>query len=370
MAAPNRAALLKALQSRNREKRSGATVWGDLIASIQQGKAIPIVGDSVRMDRIFAFDPSQKTPPPCEDLLALTWAEQIGYPLPQAGKLAPIAQYNLVKRNGQREQAKRDFLTFLKETYLYLAQELDEEAKEIVEEEALDRQIHDRTFSEIVEELGHPYYNEDEDPLRLLGRLPLPIYVTTSPYRFLEQALRSEKGANFPFRTQVCFWNGRPLQVEPEHEPDPNYRPTPEEPLIYYLFGHEAYPETLVLSEDDHLDYLVAVTGPPEQYDPIIPATLRNALARSTLSLLGYRLHSWDFRVLFRTLRHFQSSEDRRFRIAVQLEPEMEDEKQIRDDARSYLRDYFGIASYQVVWSDVDDFLQQLWQNWQRSRQV
>ena len=49
------------------------------------------------------------------------------------------------------------------------------------------------SFSAIASQLGYPKYaSADDDPLRLLARLPLSIYITTSGHDFMERALADE----------------------------------------------------------------------------------------------------------------------------------------------------------------------------------
>ena len=42
---------------------------------------------------------------------------------------------------------------------------------------------------------------------------------------------------------------------------DKHYRPAPERPLVYHLFGHlrEKEPDLVVLTEDNYFDYLIGV---------------------------------------------------------------------------------------------------------------
>jgi hypothetical protein len=182
-------------------------------------------------------------------------------------------------------------------------------------------------FSDIAHQLDYPYFADarTEDPLRLLAKLPLSVYVTTSYYDFMERALDSE--GRHP-RTQICFLFGEPSNVAPEHRPDPDIVLTPERPLVYHLHGFERYPESLVLSEDDYLGFLARVSEEGKDTKmPFVPLYLSDALAVSSLILLGYRLHDWDFRVLFRGIirakkgAEMYRSAQGKFGLAIQLDP-------------------------------------------------
>lgn len=71
-------------------------------------------------------------------------------------------------------------------------------------------------------------------------------------------------------------------------------------PLIYHLFGDYAEPQSLVLSENDLLDFLVASIS--EQ--PPLPNSLRRALQRSGQNFLfvGFGIRHWYLRVLMKAL--------------------------------------------------------------------
>lgn len=359
---PNRRAALLDLLDAAPPPASQETFWGDLIPRIRQGKLIPLISHSVRGDHIFNVGGTGGTGPPrsSEEDLALYWARLLSYPFPDVDTLARVAQYNLV-HSRDTEQAKSRYLLFIKQTLLRLAEQLDPDVAETVAE--LRQQLDELTFSDIVTDLDYPRFEtHDSDSLRLLARLPLPIYLTTSPHNFMERALRAEGRERF--RTQVCLWRGDTLQVAPEHRPDPDYIPTPEEPLIYYLYGHEAYPSTMVISEDDYLDFLMRIAQPVDPTRPVIPLYLRQALANSSLLLLGYRLHDWEFRVLFRGLIHAQHIQRRFFSLAIQLDPSHQEAIADVEAARRYLREYFKPARFEVAWSDVDSFVHQLWKEW------
>ena len=116
-------------------------------------------------------------------------------------------------------------------------------------------------MSEFAGRLGYPRLDRGaDDPLLILANLPCPIYLTTSPYTFIEEALRrGRQGAE-----------ERVLPLAPGLDNVPSvfaaagqsaiYRAQPAEPLVYHLYGLDAYPDSLVLTEDDHLDFLMAVS--------------------------------------------------------------------------------------------------------------
>lgn len=377
--ARRRRSLLDKIQPR-RPSAADDSFWDDLCRRIEQGKVIPILSESVQSDVIFhlpdepAEQPAPDDSPPDAVLnqpaltvleeLANLWADSIGYPLGDRHRLARVAQYNAV-RSIDQEQAKNDYLSFLKWALLRLA-EGDEQVADLVEE--LEDQANELSFTDLAAELEYPQFPRPEsDPLRLLARLPLPIYITTSYHEFVEQALQRE--GRTP-RTQVCLWRGEFSSGEQAALWDPDYLPSPAEPVVYHLHGHEDYPSTLVLSEDDYLDYLVRITQPIDPARPMIPYYLREALAESSLLLLGYRLQDWDFRVLFRGLIQANHNSLRLFSLAIQLDPSAQEGIANPQEARRYLESYFEPSRFKVSWGSVQAFSARLWDEWNRWRRA
>jgi hypothetical protein len=66
--------------------------------------------------------------------------------------------------------------------------------------------------------------------------------------------------------------------------------PTAEQPLVYYLFGHHEDRESLVLTEADLIEFLVAIVGAK----PPVPDQVRSILADPDASYLFLgRWRSW-----------------------------------------------------------------------------
>ncbi|MEZ4661349.1 MAG: SIR2 family protein [Caldilineaceae bacterium] len=398
--ATERQSALSKLKEERRNKRQDAVetsnsdqdFWNDLYGRLRDGKVVPIIGNALRNNRIFDIndddDLGLPSPAPNNDddalnkldrvasdhlsvdeELAEMWAESIGYPLPDQPQLPRVAQFHRVISDDMR-QAKSNYLKFLKECLLDVAAK-DAAVVEVVE--GLRSQIIEKNFSDIVAELDYPHFSvQRPDPLRILAKLRLPIYVTTSYYDFLERALEKEGVPKEKIHTKFCLWNMESESVAPEHLPDPQYVPSRDEPVVYHLHGYEKYPRSLVLSEDDHLDYLLALAQDANANKPLIPLYLRTALEESSLLLMGYRLQDWDFRILYRGLINVQHSRlrmlDRMYSIAIQLDPKYQDRIQNKEKARQYLNDYFRSANFRVEWSSIDRFIVTLWNEYNQRR--
>jgi hypothetical protein len=158
--------------------------------------------------------------------------------------------------------------------------------------------------------------------------------------------------------------------VKPEHELDLKFVPSVSKPVVYHLYGLEDYASTLVLSEDDYMNFLISVMSDANSSHPIVPFGLTGKFPESKLLLLGYQLLDWDFRVLFRFLSKFRSNKNSQERgMVIQLkEP---DKKQLGEDISKtieYLKAYFNQenfeVNFEVKWRNVDDFVRELYTAW------
>ncbi len=356
--------------------------WDDLCIRIKQGTVIPIISNTLYGDSLFTplFDKllgssALDTPDPIanvvdapqpsakltvDEQLAEFWAGEIGYPLRDLHSLARVAQYNLVK-SADMEQAKRSYLDFLKEVLLKLVETTDPSSVALVQN--LRSRMGECSFSDLVSELDLPSdANPDANMLRLLARLNLPVYVTTSYYDFLERAIAAE---GRKAKTQIC---GDLSNLQPAHRLDRDFIPTQETPVVYHLHGLESYPSSLVLSEDDYMKFLVRITQPVDPEKPVIPLYLNEKLAESTLLLLGYRLSEWDFRATFRGLITAKDAPRRFYSLAIQLSPQAQGDVENPEEAQNYLTDYFKAANFRVIWDTNEGFVQRLWDEWNRWR--
>lgn len=357
----------------SREAITSTGFWDRILPCISQGVVVPIISNSFRIEQIFREDkngsdpgvaasPSDEEDRTVDEQLTKEWAEFIGYPMSDVYNLARIAQYFLVEQKDPI-RARAKYIEFLKALLLTIAQE-DEAYGDLVSE--LKTEAREKRFSEIVRQLDYPRFPEGvEDPLRLLAKLPLPIYITTSYYDFIERAL--EAVGKTP-TTQVCFWSGTGSSARAEHRPNPNYEPTPANPAVYHLFGLEDYPQTLVLSEDDFMNFLVSVVEDTNTQNPIVPLKLRQALAESPLLLLGYQLRDWDFRVLFRFILRFRREELSPRGMVIQLK---QDKHRIGtvEKTLKYLSNYLDKRQFDVEWTDTESFVRKLWDKWDDYRQ-
>ena len=340
--------------------------WEDIMPSINQGIVIPIISNSFRIEQVFREEKdaagSEEEALTIDEQLTTEWANWIEYPMHDKYNLARVAQYYLVEQK-DNPQARTKYFEFLKTVLLTIAKE-DKECANLADK--LKAQIQEQHFSEIVQQLDYPRFPQGvEDSLRLLARFPLPIYVTTSQSDFLERALETE--GKKP-RAQICVWSGVISSASAEHRTDPDFIPTITNPLVYHLFGLEDYPQTLVQSEDDYINFIMSMVEDTNTLNPIVPLNLRRALGESNLILLGYRLQDWDFRILFRFILKFRRDEFSPRGLVIQLR---QDGKEVENVQKSleYLSHYFDRRKFDIEWSNAEGFIHKLWNEWNTYRQ-
>ncbi len=125
-----------------------------------------------------------------------------------------------------------------------------------------------------------------------LASLPFSLILTTAQDGLLEQALR--KANRTPISQRYH------LRGDKRENPEFVLPGSPTSPLIFHLFGTADEPASLVLSENDVLDFLIRVVSER----PPLPNSLLRALKRVGQSFLfvGFGIKRWDLRVLLKVL--------------------------------------------------------------------
>jgi hypothetical protein len=205
-----------------------------------------------------------------------------------------------------------------------------------------------------------PDFRDDDDPHGLLADLPVSVYITTNYDDLMSQALMSRSRQP---RRAVCPWytqdrekllEARKLFKEPELA-------GPQAPIVYHLHGHHGTPDSLVLTEDDYIEFLVQAS----KNKNLLPAKVREALSSRMLLFIGYSLNDWTFRVLFRGLLAVQPSYAQYSHVSVQLPPARPGAS-AAEQARilDYLDEYFSKQRIYVFWGSAKEFSAQLRERW------
>lgn len=267
--------------------------WNLLLDRIADKRCTPFLGAGV-------------SPHPQAAQIARLWADEWKYPMPDSDDLGHVSQFLAVKsRDGMMPKEK---------------------------------------LLKIFRDTSKPDFDDPTEPHGLLADLNLPLYLTTNYDNFMYQALRSR---NRDPSQIVCRWN------DSVPKPTSLREPTPASPWVFHLHGSDLVTESLVLTDDDYLDFLLTSSRDKR----LLPHQVSRALADTSLLFLGYRLADWSFRVLFRGLIYAVPEARRRLNIAVQLPSPHSAEC-------DYLEAYFSNMKVQVYWGNATDFVKELRRRW------
>ena len=204
-----------------------------------------------------------------------------------------------------------------------------------------------------------PDFSDRDQPHRILADFRLPLYLTTNYDRFLSQAFGS---IGIAATARVSRWN-----FETRSEPGITDLPTSESPLVFHLHGSAANIPSMVLTEDDYVDFMTEAQVAPED---VVPLPIRTALATTNLLFVGYSLHDWNFRVLLRSLMRKVQKTSQRFNMSVQMKPSEElVVSDLRQEAEKFLCDYLETEKVTVHWGDAGDFLRDLRRRCEQARE-
>ena len=281
--------------------------WEILVRRIRAGKCTPFLGAGVCYGVL-----------PLGGDIAREWAERYEYPLEDSSNLIAVSQYLALKRDP----------TFPKDELVRMWKKFPS-----------------------------PDFKDQTEPHRVLAGLQLPIYITTNYDDFMVKALSYK--LRDPVRV-LCQWNravkNHVADAPTVFEREASFKPTPAVPVVFHLHGYIPLAESLVLTEDDYMDFLVNVASDPD----LIPPQIARALTGTSLLFLGYRIADWNFRVLLRSFARFMERSQAHLNVAVMLAPAAES---TQEKVQEYLTKYYENIDVRVYWGTVKDFLAELKQN-------
>jgi hypothetical protein len=193
------------------------------------------------------------------------------------------------------------------------------------------------------------------EPHAILARLPFSVYLTANPDDLLSDSLREE--VKEP-QVVVCPWKSELKGDAPPSTPDKDH------PLVCHLHGRLDTEGSLVLTEDDHFDYLIGIALNKSALAP----SVRRAMGDSLLLFLGFEIDHWSFRGLLRCLPQLGDRGRPYPHVAVQVDPEKTCFVSAQE-ARDYLQTTFAVRglTLSVSWMSAKKFLAELagqWQQW------
>jgi hypothetical protein len=289
------------------------TDWKVLIDKIRRRQCTPFVGAGLSEPHV-----------PLGSAFAESLAREFGYPLTDVWNLPRVAQF-VATSHGDAQFAKG--------------------------------QVADRILAC---ERTPPDFADPLQPHRILADLRLPMYLTTNYDRFMTRALEMVVPE---VDTRVCRWNYETRLAEEAMIGTP----TLDRPLVYHLHGVATNIGSILLTEDDYVDFLMEAQADMAQ---VVPAPIQEALGTTSLLFVGYSLNDWNFRVLMRSVMRKINKSSKRMNISVQLPPADESiAPDRRDEAESFLCDYLGTEQVTVHWGDARSFLTELRRRWEAARE-
>ena len=272
--------------------------WEILIGRIKEGKCTPFLGAGACADVL-----------PLASEIAEEWAARYNYPLTDRRNLIQVAQF-LTVEYGDSEFPKKLFKQRI--------------------------------------EMVTPNFGLPDEIHSTLADLPLPLYITTNYDDYMIQALALKAGKE-PVK-ELCRWN-KFIKSESIFEQQDDFSPSEKRPVVFHLHGHLGNLYSMVLTEDDYLDFLINVAEDRTS----LPSRVVQAFTDTSLLFLGYRLADANFRVVFRSLVGYLQRNFTKAHVSVQLEPEGLSVEQM-EKALDYLDSYFKELKVRVYWGTCQEF--------------
>jgi hypothetical protein len=281
--------------------------WEILIQRIKVQKCTPFLGAGAAYGLL-----------PLGGDIARAWAEEYGYPLEDSANLTAVAQFVALMTDAMSPKEK---IT--------------------------------RMFQATNKSADCP---DRSDPHSILASLPLPIYVTTNYDNLMTRTLIRE---NKDARQELCRWN-KFIRDHPSSF-DQGYIPTVANPVVFHLHGYIPVAESMVLTEDDYLNFLVTIS----REDTLLPQPIKKAFVGTSLLFVGYRMADWNFRLLLLSLAGFMENSLQRTHFAVMTPPAASEA--MKQKAQDYLSEYYENIDVRVYWGTAKEFVRELAERYEKS---
>jgi hypothetical protein len=314
--------ILLAMGISAKPKRLADIQWENLLDAIDRKSCIPFIGSSA----LEFYNKIDNDAFLTKNELAKEWAKEYDYPFQGPYELPKVSQYVAITELGNAMAAKEN-------------------------------------VSRRFRRMTPPNFRSDKfskSPHAILAELNLPIYITTNYDFFMEEALQSQ--GKQP-RSGICKWNQEVREiVDEETEQDP-FRPTSKEPLVFHFHGTIDLPESLVLTERDHQDFIINTNKESEK--AMLPTYLRRALPTSTLLFIGYSLGDINFRSIFQGALSFMSPIRKRKNSIAVIEIPIENDSVKREILTKYMEKYTNhMFEIVIYWGELNEFLEELQTKW------
>ncbi len=181
-----------------------------------------------------------------------------------------------------------------------------------------------------------------------LAALPFPLFVTSRHDKTLEHYL--EKRGKQP-KVKSYLFRGDPTTTLRDLG-------TIEKPLIYHLYGSFEDPASLVITENDLLDFLRAVVA----NDPGLPVDLQNLFRDRNVLFLGFGLGNYHLRILL----HALNLSKRNLSFALENTPVAEGQEAFAQRFNESVLFYgqLGFNALKMLDMGFDEFIDDLHRRW------
>lgn len=283
--------------------------WSRLVDELRMGACTPFIGAGACYPQL-----------PLSAELSKTWATGCHYPFNDPWNLPRVMQYDAIRM--------RDHIT-------------------------VKRRVADDFNSK-----GCPDFDRSDEPHALLAEFPLPVYLTTNYDNFMVSALqRTNKKRPLAI---ICPWYEN-APTDSRYTISPSFTPSADEPIVYHLHGSCEDPASLVLTEEDYLEFLVNLAKDKGADDQrLIPTVILPSFTRLPLLFIGYNLQDWTFRVIFDGLRRTVTRVQKRRHVSVQLLPPINKNPGARKRAEDYLTAYLDKYDVSIYWGTAQEFSAEL----------
>ncbi|MEV0582832.1 SIR2 family protein [Nonomuraea sp. NPDC050310] len=279
--------------------------WIRLIRQLEDGECTPLLGAGASAHRL-----------PTGGALSQHFAELYGYPFQDADNLPKVTQFAATTQLGDPVDVKRDVCRHLKD---HIA--------------------------------NTPPAADAVDPYAVLAEFPITTFLTTNYDDLVAQALRKASRDPQVAASQLIDGTSEPGEVPGE--------PSRGNPLVYHLHGSWDHPDSIVLTDNDFMDYQLSMVSAAASGDrKPLPDQVVKAITGTPLLLIGYSLQDWAFRVLYRSL--LNGVRRGRRSISVQLVAALGTHPEAQVRAIKYLEQYLHDWNISTFIGTTDQFFESL----------
>ncbi len=293
---------------------------------IKNGKCTPIIGTEISEQILGSYND-----------IALSLAKKYSVPkyFYQTDFFSKIANFIAVDQDSN---------TLFKELENSWKNALLERFKDSLQTEFIQ---HDRDLLAILDSIASQIFDLPGDIYLPLAKLDLPLYITMNFDNTLENALRL---VGKKPELVIAPWSER-FAATSIYDREPDYRPTPERPLVYHFLGHYSLPDSLVITEDDWFEWIIGLIG----YKDLVPSVIRRIFRDTAIVFLGFSFNEFTQNII-KVFMDLQGG-GRRSRYAHALVHEPFSGPQ-SSRINKYIESYLQYYSIDIFWGSPDNFLQ------------